>query len=151
METLAKYKLHRNRRAHSTSVFIVDDDIAYLYPLVFYLKRKTGYKIYCYTTGEDCMRNIDLSPLVVILDYNLNPHLPNKMDGMDVLKRIRRVSPETKVIVLSGRDTYQAVENSLKTGAYSYVLKDAAAISSIKNILYTLCGGTSGNIETDTT
>lgn len=152
MEPMIKHKLKNIRKPHDTSIFIVDDDISYMYPLVFYLQRKTGYKIYCFTTGEECVNNINLEPGVVILDYNLNPQPPNSMNGLDVLRRIKKMSPRSKVVVLSSRDTYQAVENSLKTGAYTYVLKDTAAITNIKNIIYTLCNNGNGkDLMTDTT
>jgi DNA-binding NarL/FixJ family response regulator len=146
METTVKYKsVKKNPPAQTISIFIVDDDIAYLYPLVFYLQKNTQYKIHCFTTGEDCIKNMDLKPNLVILDYNLNPQSPNTMNGLDVLIRIRNVSPKTKVIMLSGRDAYQGVVDSLKLGAYTYVLKDTEAIASIRNIINTLCNGRGEN------
>ena len=119
----------------------MDDDIAYLYPLVFYLQRHTQYKIHCFTSGEDCLKNLDLKPSLVVLDYNLNPQAPNTMNGLDVLTRIKNMSPATKVVMLSGRDSYQGVLDSLKLGAYTYVLKDTEAIASRRNIIHTLFNG----------
>lgn len=142
---MLKHKFTKRRKPHKISIFIVDDDVSYMYPLVFYLQRKTGYKIYCFTTGEECVNNISLEPGIVILDYNLNPQPPNSMNGLDVLRKIKKLSPGSKVVILSSRDTYQAVENSLKTGAYTYVLKDTAAITNIKNIIYTLSNNSNGN------
>lgn len=130
------------------TIFLVDDDISYLYPLVFYLQKNTQYKIHCFTTGEDCIKNMDLKPELVILDYNLNPQLPNTMNGLEVLLKIKNLSPKTKVVILSGRDTYQGVIDSLKLGAFTYVLKDTEAIASIRNIINTICNGGDTN-DTD--
>lgn len=148
---MVKHKGIKNKGTKDIPIFVVDDDIAYMYPLVFYLQRKTAFKIYCFTTGEECVNNIELYPKIIILDYNLNPQPPNNMNGLDVLRRVRDLSPSTKVIILSSRDTYQAIEDSLKTGAYTYVLKDTGAITNIKNIIHTLCNGSGKDFTVDTT
>jgi DNA-binding NarL/FixJ family response regulator len=138
MEPMLKNKRIKKRPVQTVSIFIVDDDISYLYPLVFYLQKNTHYKIHCFTNGEDCVKNINLKPSLVILDFNLNPQAPNTLDGLDVLRRIRNVSPKTKVVILSSRDAYQGVIDSLRLGAYTYVLKDTEAIASIKNIIHSI-------------
>src|SRR5690349_17135701 len=108
-----KYKLERKKPVREVSIFIVDDDTSYIYPLVFYLQRSTQYKIYCFTSGEECIDNMKLHPNLIILDYNLNPQPPNSMNGLDVLRRLKNISPKTKVVILSSRDAYQAVTDSL--------------------------------------
>jgi len=138
---MVKYKSTKHKPAEVVSIFIVDDDISYLYPLVFYLQKNTHYKIHCFTSGEECIENIKLKPNLVILDYNLNPQPPHSMNGPDVLRRLRNISPKTKVVMLSSRDTQQAVVDTMKLGAYSYILKDTEAIMAIKNIINTLCNG----------
>jgi DNA-binding NtrC family response regulator len=117
------------------SVFLVDDDLSYLYPLGFYLQRNSEHKIFCYRSGEECLENLHQSPDVIILDFNLNPEKPNTLNGLDVLKDIKARRPQTVVIMLSGRDTFQGVVDSLKLGAYTYVIKDIEALASIKKIL----------------
>lgn len=149
METQVKYKFLKKKRDKTISIFIVDDDISYLYPLVFHLQRNTHYKIHCFTSGEECMQYMNLNPKLIILDFNLNPQPPNTMNGPDVLRQIRNISPKTKVVMLSSRDTYQAVTDSIKMGAYSYVLKDIDAIASIKNIIQLICNGGGGRMGTE--
>jgi DNA-binding NarL/FixJ family response regulator len=149
MEPLVKYKYTRKKPAATVSIFIVDDDISYLYPLVFYLQKNTHYKIYCFTSGEECMENIKLKPSLILLDYNLNPQPPNTMNGPDVLRQLRNISPKTKVVMLSSRDTQQAVIDTMKLGAYSYILKDTEAIMAIKNILSVIGPGTGNQPKTD--
>ena len=151
MQPLVKHKPIRKKQAKEVSIFLVDDDISYLYPLVFYLQRNTHYKICCFTSGEECMENIKLNPALAIVDYNLNPQPPNTMNGLDVLRQLRNLSPKTKVVMLSSRDTYQAVIDSLKMGAYSYVLKDLEAISSIKNIIQITCNEDDSRFNISTT
>lgn len=141
MEPMLKSKLSKGTPPKKLSIFIVDDDVSYLYPLVFYLQRNTRYKIYCFTNGEECIKNLHLKPELVILDYNLNPQAPNTMNGLDVLKVIKNVSPKTKVVILSGRDAYQGVVDSLKSGAYTYILKDTEAMTAIRNVIHAIDTG----------
>jgi DNA-binding NtrC family response regulator len=153
MEPMVKYKRTGKKPVPEAVIFIVDDDVSYLHPLVFHLQRGVKYKIHCFTSGEECLSNIHLKPNIIILDYNLNPQLPNKLNGLDVLRQVKNMSPKTKVVMLSGRDEYQGVVDSLKLGAYSYVLKDTEALATIKKILHTLCndgeeeGGATPHIE----
>jgi len=63
-----------------------------------------------------------LRPTVLVLDLLL-PGL----NGLDVLRRVTKRSPKTRVVVLSMHATEAHVVASLKYGAASYVTKDASA------------------------
>ena len=119
-------------------VFVVDDDPAYLNMLGFYLKKNTNCKVYCYFSGEECLQNINLNPRVIVLDYYLNEN----MNGIEVLKQIKKINPETEVVMLSGQETLQVATDSLKSGAFSYVIKDRQAFYSIRKIIEDLYNGT---------
>ena len=147
---MVEYKRTGREMEKDAVIFIVDDDEAYLHPLVFHLQRGSQYKIYCYITGEECMADMHLKPDVIILDYNLNPQPPNTLNGLDVLRQVKNMNPKAKVVMLSGRDEYQGVVDSLKLGAYTYVLKDIEALAAIKKILQVLCNdGKDGDAITD--
>ena len=57
-------------------------------------------------------------PQVVLLDY----YMPI-MNGIQVLKRIKAKYPKTKVIMASGEDSLAANRESLKQGAFLYIVK----------------------------
>jgi two-component system response regulator NreC len=61
-------------------------------------------------------------PAILVLDLLL-PGL----GGLDVLRRVSRRSPKTRVVVLSMHATEAHVVAALKNGAASYVTKDASA------------------------
>ncbi|MCX7748959.1 MAG: response regulator [Clostridia bacterium] len=47
------------------------------------------------------------------------------MDGLELLKRIKKENQHTKVIILSGYDDFSYAQTALKLGAFDYVLKVA--------------------------
>lgn len=120
------------------SVFIVDDDESYLSALGFRLmkdNRKHEYSVYCYTSGEECINNLDLSPVVIILDYYLNAGDPLAMSGLKVLRRIKELKPDIPVVVLSAQHSVNVALDTLHEGAYTYVIKDRHALFTIEKII----------------
>ena len=69
--------------------------------------------------GREAVAKADqLRPDVVILDINM-PDL----NGVDAAKRIRRVSPETEILILSVHYSDQLVLDILKVGVRGYIVK----------------------------
>jgi DNA-binding NarL/FixJ family response regulator len=60
-------------------------------------------------------------PDVVLLDLSMP-----EMDGLEALPAIRRVAPESKVVVLSGFANPGIVERALELGAVRYVKKGSS-------------------------
>jgi len=146
MEPQEKYKPQKKEATmHETSVFIVDDDPQYLHSLGFYLKLDSPCKIYCYASGEECLRNMQLNPRLIILDYYLNSDDPKSLNGLDVLKQVKSLSPDTKVVILSGQETLQVATDSLKLGAYTYIIKDTQAPFTIRNLIEEFCNDVPGH------
>jgi len=70
-------------------------------------------------TGREAVTKADqLRPDVVILDINM-PDL----NGVDAAKRIRRVLPETEILILSVHYSDQLVLDILKVGVRGYIVK----------------------------
>lgn len=113
-------------------VFVVEDSDVYrtlLVESISKIKRshgkKTNYCIYTYSSGEEALENIHLKPDVVILDYYLDSsgYLAN-MNGLALLKKIKRLSPRTELIVLSCQTSVEVVKEMLRAGASNYIKKD---------------------------
>lgn len=124
------------------SVFLVDDDKMFLASLKNSLTKQFGESLHIseYTTGEECIQNIegasDNSPDIVILDYYLNEDKnPDTLDGIKVLKEIKSVSKDTTVIMLSAQDKLQVAIDSVKNGAYEYITKSESAFVRLHNTM----------------
>lgn len=117
----------------SRSVFIVDDDPMLVQMLKDHLSEKLPINITTFSTGEDCLSNIDKLPEVVILDYYLNSVEKDAANGIDILKKIKAKSPETEVIMLSGQEKIEIAVDTMAHGAYDYIIKNESSFVRAEN------------------
>ena len=124
------------------SVVLVDDDKTYLNTLKHYIREqfKSQIKIEACSSGEECLKKIEQGSEtdMVILDYYLNAETSNAMNGIEILKKIKQLNSEITVIILSAQDKLEIATDSIKFGAYEYVVKSATAFVRTKNILKNL-------------
>jgi DNA-binding NarL/FixJ family response regulator len=74
-------------------------------------------------SGEEAIRLVDeLSPDIVFMDVRM----PG-MDGIEATKRIRQVSPSTKVILFTVDESRSSISEAIQAGVSGYLLKDASA------------------------
>jgi DNA-binding NtrC family response regulator len=116
-------------------IFLVDDEPIQNEMLKDYISERFNYEIKTYTSGEDAIKDLHLNPDVVVLDFHLNSHIPTAKNGVEVLKDIKALVPATQVIMLSGQDKLDVAVDSMKYGAYDYVIKGETAFSRTENIL----------------
>jgi len=64
------------------------------------------------------------------MDYHLD-----SMNGLEATKNIKAVNPDIQVILVSSQEQLQVAVNTLKYGAYDYVMKDEAALFRIKSLI----------------
>ena len=99
-------------------ILIVEDDPALANGLTRSLEQ-SGYAIDCCSNGEDANRMLmdDIYDLV-ILDLGLP-----RLDGTEVLRRLRQRGGKTSVLVLTARDAIEDRVNGLDLGADDYMTK----------------------------
>jgi two-component system, OmpR family, response regulator len=110
-------------------IFLVDDDDLYLLRLKDHLQEKLYFKtrIYTYTSGEDCLANLNLSPDIIVLDYYFNPAdgISDKkmMNGIELIRQLKEKSPEVHLIMLSCETDVEVANTAIKEGAKDYIIK----------------------------
>ncbi len=120
---------------NNTTIFLVDDEPIQNEMLKDYLAERFSYEIKTFESGESALREISQKPQIVVLDFHLNSHLPNAQNGVEVLKKIKELSPQSQVIMLSGQDKLEVAVESMKYGAYDYVVKGETAFSRMENVI----------------
>lgn len=117
------------------SMFIVDDNVAYLALLRDKFLQKGIYNINTFTTGEECLENLNLKPDIVVLDYHLTEENSNGLNGHQVLEMIMQKLPRTKVIMISGDEKIQLLSSDFNSlGASNSLLKSYDTATKIKVI-----------------
>jgi DNA-binding NtrC family response regulator len=102
----------------SNTVLVVDDEQVLAGAMGDYLGRH-GYEVDVKSTGEEGLQVIDKKPPdIVVLDYRLP-----RMDGLEVLRRIKESRPEVEVIMLTAHGSVQGAVEAMKLGAYDYLGK----------------------------
>lgn len=88
-------------RTHKSTVLAIDDDLTFLHVLRPVL-RGGGFNVLTSTSGAkglDMLRYAARDIGVVLLDYNMP-----QLNGVETLQHIRRLTPEVKVLALTGVD-----------------------------------------------
>lgn len=81
--------------------------------------RKQGFDVTMAATGEEAVERMKQQPAdVVVLDIRM----PG-MDGHQALARIKEISPEAQVIMLTGHGGVVSARESLEKGAFDYLNK----------------------------
>ena len=115
-------------------IFIVDDD-PFINTLVVKRFSSEGYQVEAFENGEDCLRELDKKPNLIILDYFFVNDNKELMNGMEVFDRIKEIQPDTPVIMLSGQDKGEIVLELARKGIYDYVIKDNNLIDNLNNAI----------------
>jgi two-component system response regulator PilR (NtrC family) len=99
-------------------ILAVDDEQSMREFLDIMLKRE-GYHVSLASNGEEVSKLIEKDIFDLIL---LDIRMP-KMDGIAVLKKIKALSPETIVIMITAYASTDTAIQAMKEGAYDYVTK----------------------------
>jgi len=70
-------------------------------------------------SGREALQELKSQPFDVIL---LDLRMPD-MDGLETLAEVKRLSPGTEVIILTGHASLDAAMEIIKLGGYDYLLK----------------------------
>lgn len=100
------------------NILIVDDE-----PLIrkslYEILRIEGYNVQMADTAEAALEIIHATPMdIVVTDLKLP-----QMSGLDLLTHIKKETPKTEVILITGFGSIESAVAAMKTGAFDYVSK----------------------------
>ncbi len=99
-------------------ILVIDDDDSGRDALTMLLQ-SAGYEVTSAATGESALDLIDHEQYQVIVS---DLFLPDK-SGLDILQNVRKISPDTEVIVVTGHASAQTAVRAMKEGAFDYITK----------------------------
>ncbi|MBI2525706.1 MAG: response regulator [Candidatus Rokubacteria bacterium] len=101
-----------------TEVLIVDDD-RHIRTVLQEVFRASGYTCQLATNGEEALATFEAErPPLTVTDVNMPV-----MGGLELLKQARAMEPDAAVLMLTGVADVETAVESLKHGAYDFILK----------------------------
>lgn len=113
-----------------TNILIIDDEKE-VGSFLTYLFKEKGYCVDVGYSGKDFeLLMIDNKYDVALLDVKL----PD-CNGLDLLKRLKKVNPMCKTIVMTGYSTVKVAVEAIKLGANDYIEKPFDKISELEDLI----------------
>lgn len=115
----------------TNSPILVVDDNEWMASLVGQHLKSLGYSnIVICLSGQQAVDSLHLNPKLVVLDYSM-PGLT----GLDTLKRLQAQAPNLPVIFLSAQENMDISLDSLRYGAFDYVIKNDNCLEQISKVI----------------
>ena len=99
------------------TILICDDDhgVREAYKLIL----SDHYQLKLVATGDEALKLLKRQPIkAMILDLKMP-----ELDGLEVLRRVRRVSPSTNVIISTGYRSVETAQEAARMGCHNYLIK----------------------------
>ena len=103
-----------------SDILIVDDERD-IRELISDILEDEGYNTRLAGNSDDAMAAINLEPpSLMVLDIWLKD---SRMDGIDILKAVKRDNPDVPVVIISGHGNIEIAVAAIKQGAYDFIEK----------------------------
>ena len=112
-----------------TQIMLVDDDkeLLEIYNKIF---KMNGFEVISCENGERALNALGKNQISVVISDIIMP----KMSGIELLRQIKKRTPETEVIMLTAEGSISGAVEAVKEGAFSYIVKPADVDDLISNI-----------------
>lgn len=115
----------------AANIFLVDDDALCLNLYQQFLKQLGYTNVRLFDNGNDCLESLDtLQPDIIFLDYNMDD-----LNGIDVLKQIKKFNPAITVLFISGQEDIEVAVNAMRQGAMDYIVKSSLNTEKMRTIM----------------
>lgn len=104
-------------------IFITDDDKWYANVVANTLSIHNFSDVEVFTNCRSMLNNLYQMPNIIVLDL-----LMPQVTGIEALKEIKSFDPDIFVIILSGQNDVELAVQTLKYGAFNYIIKDDVSI-----------------------
>jgi len=103
------------------SDILITDDERDIRELISDILKDEGFTTRLAGTSDQCMAEIAAQPpALMILDIWLKD---SRMDGIDILKTVKREHPDIPIVIISGHGNIEIAVAAIKQGAYDFIEK----------------------------
>jgi DNA-binding NtrC family response regulator len=101
------------------SHILVLDDVEDAAAMIRRILERKGHSVAVFTEEQEALEYVRSQEVeIAILDIKLK-----KMSGVEVLKQIRQIRPDTDVLMLTGYPTLETAREAIDYGAREYLVK----------------------------
>ncbi|MCH2223417.1 MAG: sigma-54 dependent transcriptional regulator [Crocinitomicaceae bacterium] len=111
-------------------IIVAEDDKWYSDFLSYQLELIPEYEVEVVRSGKELKKALFSRPNLITLDYQL----PDS-DGLELLKFIKKESPDTEVLIISGQEELEVAVELFREGAYDYLMKDVDTKERLWNLV----------------
>lgn len=109
-------------------MLIIDDEKLVRESIAVYLE-DSGYDVVEAEDGKQGIEHFcEFNPDLVLCDLRMP-----QLDGLEVLKKLSELSPDTPIIIVSGAGQIQDVVEALRLGAHDYLVKPVTDMAVLEN------------------
>ncbi|MDE0298880.1 MAG: sigma-54 dependent transcriptional regulator [Candidatus Poribacteria bacterium] len=112
------------------SILIIDDEISICESLEGVLEDE-GYTVQTALSGEDGVRLLASEHIDLVF---LDILMPGGMDGIETLKRLKQMSPDTEILMISGHGTFDLALEAGQLGASDFLGKPLSLYSILRKV-----------------
>jgi DNA-binding NtrC family response regulator len=123
------------------SVLVVDDEPSMRTALSHALSR-SGYSVETAASGLEGLEKFKKEKHSVVITDMKMPEI----SGMDVLERVKKISPQVSVIMITAYGTISKAVEAMKVGASDYILKPFS-VETLEAAIKKACENTAGQIQ----
>ncbi|MBY6165946.1 sigma-54 dependent transcriptional regulator [Pseudooceanicola nitratireducens] len=103
-----------------SDILIVDDERD-IRELISDILEDEGYATRLAGNSDECLAHLNTEPpALMVLDIWLKD---SRMDGIDILKHVKRDNPDVPVVIISGHGNIEIAVAAIKQGAYDFIEK----------------------------
>lgn len=123
-------KFLRMKQDRHLKIFALDEN-PFCLTLYEQLLRNIGFtNITCFENRESFMPALTHNPEIIFLDHN-----PGNLNGIEILKSIKRYNPDIYVVFLSANEDEDISKNTLEHGAFHYIIKGKNDLKEISYVM----------------
>lgn len=110
-------------------ILVCDDELGIRESLNLILKDK--YDLEFATCGDDCLKTLekDKNIKLVLMDIKMP-----KQNGIEITREIKRLSPDIKVMIVTGYESAEIAQEATTAGADAYIPKPFESKDILKKI-----------------
>src|SRR5579883_2417092 len=104
-------------------ILVVDDEPNMCRTLEIVLSEDGRFDVATATSADAALKRVDAGTDLVITDLALS-HGPTRADdGLALLRKVKAISAEIQVVIMTAYSTVQSALDAMRSGAFEYLIK----------------------------